>query len=49
MEEKSRELEGKDGLIVEKEKLLQDKLDEVASLQDEISLLQVLELIISPL
>lgn len=41
MEDKARELKSKDDLIVEKEKLLQDKLDKVASLQDEISILQV--------
>lgn len=42
MEEKAQELTGKDELIAEKEKLLQDKLDKVASLQDEISILQVI-------
>ncbi|KAK4757921.1 hypothetical protein SAY87_019222 [Trapa incisa] len=39
-EEKARELRSKDELISEKEKFLQDKLDKVASLQDEISTLQ---------
>ncbi|KAK4774742.1 hypothetical protein SAY86_009677 [Trapa natans] len=40
LEEKSRELKVKDGQIAEKQKLLHDESDKVASLEDEISVLQ---------
>lgn len=42
VDEKSRDLKRKDEFIVEKEKLLKENLDKVASLRDEVSSLQVI-------
>lgn len=41
VEEKTRELKGKDDLIAEKEKTIKEKTDSIASLQSEIASLQV--------
>lgn len=49
LEEKSQELKIKDELIAEKEKFLQDNSDKVASLQNEISVLQVIDILNSAL
>lgn len=41
IDEKTREVKGKDELVAEKEKLLKQKEDKIASLQTEVSSLQV--------
>lgn len=41
VDEKAREVKGKDDLVAEKEKLLKAKEDKIASLQTEVSSLQV--------
>lgn len=41
IDEKSREVKGKDELVAEKEKLLKEKEDKISSLQTEVSSLQV--------
>ncbi|CAH2077377.1 unnamed protein product [Thlaspi arvense] len=41
IDEKAREVKGKDDLVAEKEKLLQEKEDKITSLQTEVSSLQI--------
>lgn len=41
IDEKTREVKGKDELVAEKEKLLKEREDKIASLQTEVSSLQV--------
>jgi len=41
IDEKTREVQGKDEVVAEKEKLLKEREDKIASLQTEVSSLQV--------
>ena len=41
VDEKSKELKAREAIIVEQEKIVQDKSDSIASLQSEIASLQV--------